>query len=288
MKKILLFGLTIILVLSLGSIVSAVPLNTPGESTILKLGQLGAPQIYIDWIVLGPGILGTPGFTFGNNLFNYADVVPGSNMTWLPSAGATFLADPPGTNIGAPGIDPYYGPGYSLYPGVVYAPAAEAVFAAQYLNYYIYFYQLENTTDPGLNQGTIIDVFSNRILAIGYLTNSNGDAVDLDIIHTIVGENEPVSGLQINATPSEIDVSFFGNNFNASFGGAGGTILPNLESGTFFIVSDLPPVMGLVHVIDQGVYEGGVPVPVPEPTTMLLLGSGLIGLAGMARRKFKK
>jgi len=34
---------------------------------------------------------------------------------------------------------------------------------------------------------------------------------------------------------------------------------------------------------------GSVPVSVPEPTTLLLLGAGLIGLAaGLARKKFKK
>ena len=31
-----------------------------------------------------------------------------------------------------------------------------------------------------------------------------------------------------------------------------------------------------------------IPNPIPEPATMLLLGSGLIGLAGFARKKFKK
>jgi hypothetical protein len=46
---------------------------------------------------------------------------------------------------------------------------------------------------------------------------------------------------------------------------------------------------GSIHINGTGSYTSGTS-PVPEPTTMLLLGSGLLGLAGYGRRKklFKK
>lgn len=140
---------------------------------------------------------------------------------------------------------------------------------------FLYGYQVTNLGEENLSTFEIHPGFPDKILDVG------GDLVNNGLGLSSGGSFNWGNSLPSFLVAQEVDSI---NNY-AYFGAAN---LNSGQSSIAWLTSSSGPGLGTLNAQGLGQGAGGIPAPIPEPTTLLLLGSGLFGLVGVGGRKYFK
>ena len=141
---------------------------------------------------------------------------------------------------------------------------------------YFYYYQLENFSPESLStiKQLTLNIFADCVCSSGFIIGADLDDIST-FDHNIAGEHENVVTVRDPDTADFDDISYPNNQtwaFSPTELAIGG------ESSVLFLTSMLPPGISPAYALDGTPYAGELPVPVPEPFSIILIGSGILGL----------
>ena len=146
-----------------------------------------------------------------------------------------------------------------------------------------------NATDP-ITADLVLDLDSIAYVGVGYETFFFTGANTIDITAGTHSFDESMDS-DLNSSISFIDGELFDLNFGALFGVNGAA--EEFDSFGLYVLADRSVTVGKGGNAVTTDYTLGASwnvatlSPVPVPAALWLMGSGLIGLAGVARRKQK-